>query len=247
MATQTGRARKLPKLPAARGAGVRERKRPPEPERETPGRAYGGISEEDRKSERRERFLAAGIVTFGRDGYRATTTRSLCAEAGLTQRYFYESFRDLEDLFLQVANALGERVRKVLEEARFRANEDPQAALRAPLTRYFELLKAEPGAARIMLLEVYTAGSPVGDRALRFTEQLSDMVKARIEEALPQLVQRGAASDLMAASLVGATHHLALRWMLRGYRESVKSVVDTAVAVYMGAALAVATGQHQRS
>lgn len=231
---------KLPKQPAARGVASRDRKR-------AVGRAYGGVSEEDRKTDRRERFLAAGIVAFGRDGYRGTTTRSLCAEAGLTQRYFYESFRDLEDLFLAVANLLGERVRKVLSEARFRANEDPRAALRATLQRYFELLKSDPAAARIMLLEAYTAGSPVGDRALRFTEELSDLMKARIEEALPQLVQRGVASDLMAVSLVGATHHLALRWMLRGYRESVKSVVDTAVAVYLGAALAVASGQHQPS
>lgn len=209
------------------------------------GRAYGGISEEDRKRERRERFLAAGITAFGRDGYRGTTTRSLCAEAGLTQRYFYESFRDLEDLFLNVANLLGERVRKVLEDARFRANEEPQLALRAPLTRYFELLKSDPGAARIMLLEVYTVAGPVGERALRFTEQLAELLRARIEEALPQLAQRGSASQLMAASLVGATHHLALHWMLRGYRDSVKSVVDTAVAVYLGAAFAVA-GQSQR-
>ncbi|HEX6245846.1 MAG TPA: TetR/AcrR family transcriptional regulator [Polyangiales bacterium] len=209
------------------------------------GRAYGGMSEEDRKRERRERFLTAGIVTFGRDGYRATTTRSLCAEAGLTQRYFYESFRDLEDLFLSVANLLGERVRKVLEETRFRANDDPQVALRTALTRYFELLKSDPGAARIMLLEAYTAAGPVGERALRFTEQLAELLRARIEEALPQLAQRGSASQLMAASLVGATHHLALHWMLRGYRDSVKSVVDTAVAVYLGAAFAVAS-QSQR-
>jgi AcrR family transcriptional regulator len=203
------------------------------------------MSEEDRKRDRRERFLAAAIVAFGRDGYRGTTTRSLCAEAGLTQRYFYESFRDLEDLFLAVANLLGERVRQVLEEARFRANDDPQVALRAPLTRYFELLKGEPAAARIMLLEVYTAAGPVGERALRFTEQLADLLRARIEEALPQLAQRGSASQLMAASLVGATHHLALHWMLRGYRDSVKSVVDTAVAIYVGAAFAVA-GMAQR-
>jgi AcrR family transcriptional regulator len=228
------------KIARARRAGGREGAVVRAPKRRAAGRAYGGMSEEDRRAERRERFLAAGIVAFGRDGYRATTTRSLCAEAGLTQRYFYESFRDLEDLFSSVANRLGERVRAVLEEARFRANEDPRAALRAPLTHYFELLKSDPGAARIMLLEVYTAGSPLGERALRFTEQLAELVRARIEEVLPQLSRRGSASQLMAAALVGATHHLALHWMLRGYRESVKSVVETAVSVYLGAAFSVA-------
>lgn len=56
------------------------------------GRPYGGRTQADRAAERRRRFIDAGIQVFGQYGYRAATVRGLCAQAGLTDRYFYESF-----------------------------------------------------------------------------------------------------------------------------------------------------------
>jgi AcrR family transcriptional regulator len=199
------------------------------------------MSGEDRRSERRARFIAAGIVAFGRDGFRGTTTRSVCAEAHLTQRYFYESFADLEDLFLAVANTLGARVRAVLLQADPALASDPRALMEAQLTRYFELLKGDPEGARILLLEVYTSSARVGELALRFTDELSGLVRGRIESAFPHLLGRGVDAQLVATALVGAIHHLALRWMLSGYREPLRRVVDTATMVFMGTAFAAAT------
>jgi AcrR family transcriptional regulator len=210
-------------------------------------RPYGGMSGDDRRSERRARFIEAGIAAFGRDGFRGTTTRSVCAEAGLTQRYFYESFADLEALFLAVATSLGARLHEVLLAVDVRAGEDPRALLHSQLGRYFALLKADPAGARIMLLEVYTASTRVGELAMRFTEELGVLVSARIEAVFPHLVGRGLDAKLMATALVGSIHHLALRWMLSGYREPMGRIVDTATAVFMGAAFAVGSSAHERT
>jgi AcrR family transcriptional regulator len=207
------------------------------------GRSYGGISGEDRRAERRERFIEAGITAFGRDGFRGTTTRSVCAEAQLTQRYFYESFDDLEALFLAVAIRLGERVRAVLVAPG--PEGDPRAFVQAQLTRYFQLLKRDPAGARILLLEVYTASTRVGELALRFTEELAVLVRQQIEAAFPHLLGRGIDAQLVATALVGATHHLALRWILSGYRESLQRIVETATVVYLGSAFATATMPHK--
>jgi len=203
-------------------------------------RPYGGMSGEERRKERRTRFTEAGIVAFGRDGYRGTTTRSLCAEAGLTQRYFYESFTDLEACLLAVANLLGARVHAVLLAVEVKPGDDLRALVRGQLTGYFALLKSDPPAARIMLLEVYTASTRVGELALRFTEDLSELVRARIAYALPHLADHGVDLKLLATGLVGAIHHIALRWMLAGYREPVSRIIDTATAIFMGSALGVA-------
>lgn len=62
------------------------------------GRPYGGRTQADRMSERRRRFIDAGIQVFGQHGYRAATVRGLCAQAGLTDRYFYESFESVQAL-----------------------------------------------------------------------------------------------------------------------------------------------------
>jgi len=66
------------------------------------GRIYGGLSLEDRKKQRREQFLQAGINVFGTSGFRSATVRSLCKEAKLTDRYFYESYGNLENLLKAV-------------------------------------------------------------------------------------------------------------------------------------------------
>src|SRR5687768_13247318 len=113
-----------------------------------PGRLYGGLSEDERKRERRVKFIEAGIVMFGRDGFAGVTTRSLCAEAGLTQRYFYESFKDIEALFHGVLRVLGERLETLLLDAAARAAEKPEVQLRAALSSYFQLLKQDENVAR---------------------------------------------------------------------------------------------------
>src|SRR3954468_8883804 len=47
--------------------------------RELPARVYGGRSAADRRAERRERLLAAGLELIGNDGYAATSIEKLCA------------------------------------------------------------------------------------------------------------------------------------------------------------------------
>ena len=58
------------------------------------GRTYGGLTAQDRYLQRRESLIAAGLHLFGTLGYPNVSVKRICTEAGLTQRYFYESFDD---------------------------------------------------------------------------------------------------------------------------------------------------------
>ncbi len=71
---------------------------------EVKGRRYRGVSEEVRRTERRQRFIEAGLEVFAERGYHSSTVRSICANAGLTERYFYESFSNSEDLLTASIN-----------------------------------------------------------------------------------------------------------------------------------------------
>ncbi|MCW2621850.1 MAG: Transcriptional regulator, TetR family [Frankiales bacterium] len=62
------------------------------------GRVYGGLSQQERRAERRGRLLAAGLQLFGTEGWLGTTIERLCAEAQVSTRYFYEEFRNRENL-----------------------------------------------------------------------------------------------------------------------------------------------------
>jgi AcrR family transcriptional regulator len=73
-------------------------------------RPYRGVSAEDRLSERRARLKEAGLDVIGASGVAGVNVVAVCGCAGLSKRYFYESFsnRDallhdmLDDFFTEV-------------------------------------------------------------------------------------------------------------------------------------------------
>jgi AcrR family transcriptional regulator len=66
-------------------------------------RPYGGVQARDRIAERKGRLLDAGLELLGGcDDPPDLTVRAVCAEAGITARYFYESFADKDALVAAV-------------------------------------------------------------------------------------------------------------------------------------------------
>ena len=57
---------------------------------------WSGVPLEDRHALRRDNLVAAGVHLLGSEGGPALTVRAVCRHAGLTERYFYESFTDRE-------------------------------------------------------------------------------------------------------------------------------------------------------
>ena len=66
----------------------------------TPVRSYGGKSAVERAQERRTRLVDATVALLAEHGETGTTMTAICARAGLTERYFYESFPHREDALL---------------------------------------------------------------------------------------------------------------------------------------------------
>ena len=59
---------------------------------------FRGISADDRRSDRRVRLVEAAFAIAGTEGAGALGVGRVCQEAGLTKRYFYESFASLAEL-----------------------------------------------------------------------------------------------------------------------------------------------------
>ena len=65
---------------------------------QTGARPYRGVMAADRQAQRRARLLDAGLSVLGSDsGAEPLTVRGVCRQAGLSARYFYESFTDRDD------------------------------------------------------------------------------------------------------------------------------------------------------
>lgn len=134
-----------------------------------PGRLYAGTGPEQRQARRRAAFVDAGLNLFGREGFRHVSVKRLCDEAGLTQRYFYESFADRSALLAAVYEhcvdicraAVGESLLQVPDAPSGAAtSEDAPAEQRlAQLTRValdalLERLTGDRRMARVILVEV---------------------------------------------------------------------------------------------
>lgn len=194
-------------------------------------RRYRGVEATARVAERRDKFIEAGLECFGSRGYHAVTVRELCAEARLTERYFYESFHDREALFAAVYESLIGRLRADILSAMTGVPFDPEAMARAGLGVFFKLLKRDPRVARILLLEVLSVSRDMDGLAQRTTLGFGDLL---LQIALSRLPRRpGMDPDLIATGLIGATIHVAMRWTLAGFKQPVNTVIESAIAFFI--------------
>jgi AcrR family transcriptional regulator len=71
-----------------------------------------------RKDARRRTILDAATRLFGAYGYHSTTVPMIVAESDSSVGSFYVHFRNKEDVFAAVLEALGEKVTEVMYQAR---------------------------------------------------------------------------------------------------------------------------------
>jgi len=185
------------------------------------GRAYGGLSESQRRADRRDRLIAAGTRCFGRDGYVGTSVEAVCAEAHVGKRYFYESFPGLEAFLIAVYEHLSQSILDELTVALAAHPDDLVAGAHAVVETLYRRLDREPEVARIVLSEVLGRGPHV-DAAYR---AVMDRWVAMIAEALRGRGYREAGAPAVAGAVFGLVTGTALRWQLAGRDQPVEDLV----------------------
>ncbi len=188
-----------------------------------PTRSYRGLSQDERRAERRARLIAAAIAVYGERGYHQATVKAVCEAAGLTERYFYESFANSEALLIDSFNAVTYSVLGEITQAAKEAGRARTARSRAMLHAYFAALQREPQSARVFLVEIRGVS--------RAVDQAFDTALRAIGKEVARIVAPpGAADDeLLQAGVVGGVIHIALRWIEDGYQPDIESAVDTAL------------------
>ena len=171
--------------------------------RSTPTRSWRGVSAEERRAERRAQLIEAGIEVIGTQGWAGTSVRGVCRQAGLTERYFYESFPDREALLLAVyEHVLVEGIQVVLAAAAA-APHDVRLTARAGIAAAVELLIGDPRKGRVLILEA------TGNETLQRRRQqavraqaalLSEVAREFFGDNPPDPVD----ANLTALALVGA-------------------------------------------
>jgi AcrR family transcriptional regulator len=197
---------------------------PPEP---LTARPYRGIPQDERRAQRRTQLITAGIAVYGERGFRQATVKAVCEAAGLTERYFYESFANSEDLLIACFNAVTYAVLEEILAAARMAGPDAEDRSRAMLHAYFAALQRDPRSARVFLVEIRGVSRAV-DKAF-------DAALRAIGEAVGRIVDSPemAADPLLQAGIVGGVIHIALRWIEDGYTPEIERVTDSGLKMGM--------------
>jgi AcrR family transcriptional regulator len=104
---------------------------------------WSGVPLEDRQARRRDELVAAGVQLLGEKSGPAVTVRAACRQAGLTERYFYESFADRDEFVRAVYDDVCTRAMSTLMSAR-----TPREAVE----RFVALMVDDPVRGRVLLL-----------------------------------------------------------------------------------------------
>jgi AcrR family transcriptional regulator len=195
-------------------------------------RRYAGASAQERQSQRRERLLEAAFDVFGREGYRHTTMRLICAQARLTERYFYEHFSTIDDVFIAVHKRLSAEVgQKIMVQTM--AQNEPIEQTRAGLRAFFEFIKEDPRRAQILLNDAVTTGLTNPRNINAKVSQYAELLKGRFKVRYPHL-SIPLDVDLIVGGFVGMVIHTASVWAQRGFDTPIESLVDHNVYAWIG-------------
>jgi AcrR family transcriptional regulator len=197
-------------------------------------RVYGGVSRDQRVAERKERFIEAGIQVFGTAGYHAATVRSLCAAAGLTDRYFYESFSDTESLLCAVyEHLMSELWKRLLLRLKDHQPDSRGNLARACMSLFFETVR-DRRVGRIFLFEVLGASRQLNKLYRHNAREFAAWLMGIVTSIEPTLRMNEADEELIGLALIGAISQTALQWMLDEYRIPQDRVVESCTTVMLG-------------
>ncbi|MES2116464.1 MAG: TetR/AcrR family transcriptional regulator [Pseudomonadota bacterium] len=181
-------------------------------------RVYRGASNEQRVSERRQRLLAAAIHCFGTHGYHHTTLKMLCAEAGLTERYFYESFGNFDELLCSAYTAAAEAMLAKVSAKVARAAPNVHERMLAALDAYLSAVAADKARARLVLMEIEGASEAANATYRHRLELSTDLIEQVICAGLPARPANGLSPRLLAGALLGAIYQTAKNWALADFK-----------------------------
>ncbi|HEY5841797.1 MAG TPA: TetR/AcrR family transcriptional regulator [Mycobacterium sp.] len=104
---------------------------------------WTGVPLEDRQARRRDDLLAAGVELLGGVAGPGVTVRAVCREAGLTERYFYESFTDRDEFVRAIYDDVCTRAMSALATA---------TTPRDAVEQFVAMMVDDPVRGRVLLL-----------------------------------------------------------------------------------------------
>lgn len=195
-------------------------------------RSFKGMSLEVRQAERRERLMEAGLQMYGTQGFFSVTVRDVCVEAKLTERYFYESFKNSGALFDAIYMRLVEELQQRILTAVMQGAPDPKQMIQLGLTAFFQRLSDDQRVTRILFIDAILVHEDGGKSIHKAVKRFDVMTQSFITLMIPQAQENMSMISLISTGLTGYVSHLATRWAISGFKESVDEMIFACMVLY---------------
>ncbi len=195
-------------------------------------RPYRGVSADDRRALRRAQLLEACLDVVGVEGVAGTTVEAVCARAGLSKRYFYESFADREAVLVAALDAFFQGAQAAITPALAESAATTGERLTRTVAALVRALSADERAAR---LYVESSQHPALER--RRTTAYDEFALLVLRYGLGvDTDPADPRSRLVALLLVSGTTEVMARWLAGDLALEESTLVETIAGIGLAAA-----------
>jgi AcrR family transcriptional regulator len=191
-------------------------------------RDYNGKTAAERIAQRRERLIDAGVELFGERGYAATSIRAVLQQSGLRDRYFGESFADLDSLLAAVYSRLIDEEISGCAAAIDKTNGGSEGA-RAMIDTITRSFEKNPGKARIKSREILSGGPVAREQRHAGLRRLAQLVADLLP---PSRALNSGDALLLGLGIVAAADEFLMTWMDGAEGLTRDRVVDTVTLLF---------------
>ncbi|CAN3128023.1 HTH tetR-type domain-containing protein [Mycobacterium sp. smrl_JER01] len=208
------------------------RRKPPHRNREVynPSMAiHRGLTADQRRELRRHQLIQAALDAIAEDGVRNLRVRAISGRARLNDRYFYESFRDCQELLLA---AFDDQFTLALSGIMATLSDAPlelEARARTILEFAFGFLDEDPRRQRL-LVELQTAEA-LAPRRQEVTDVLTRIMVGQIRQLLGERAGTDDTVTLTALTVSSGLLELAAQWYRKQVEVSRSQLIEFATAL----------------
>ncbi|XRQ12293.1 TetR/AcrR family transcriptional regulator, partial [Actinomadura welshii] len=195
-------------------------------------RPYRGVPAAERKAQRRAALTDAAWDLLGTEGWRGVTVRGVCAHAGLNDRYFYESFADLDGLLLTVVDDQAAQGMTAIQAAARGAPRHMPTRTRAAVTAVFDFLAGDPRRTRVMAWE-FAASPALQDRKHKIIHAVAGIFVAEVHDLLDEVHLPDQDLYLTALTITAGIWETVTSWLRGDVVTSREHLVDYIVALLL--------------
>lgn len=177
-------------------------------------RVYGKKDAEARVLERRDRLLSAALELFSNQGYANTTIESLCSEAKVTTRHFYQIFTSREALLLalynQIIDVLNTALLDAIQAEHSGFQEKIKQIVEALVTHYL----TDTRRAQIGVVEVVGASPLIERRRREVIYGIAKQIQLFLQNTPDQKKAAQRNYHWLAIAIVGGINEVMAEWLM---------------------------------